>query len=175
MVTISIAGCGVKGGGRIINGTVAAQNEFPWICSVNYSDNTVSNKLSWVVPSSVVELSWGWAWIWFSLMIEVFEVFNWSIWSSILLLSWLGGWFGGWVAVIAGNKANLSLSLSWVEAELGLSLISLLFWTGGWVGGWVGGWLAGWLDLSENKANLSLSWSWVELSWVEAELGKKRI
>ena len=97
-------------------------------------ENKSPNKLSWVVPSSVVwvevELSWYWVelklcWSWNWVEIELDKYSNSSIgsnWSlqlkscSILLLSRLGGW----VAVLSGNKASkLKLKLSWVEAELG--------------------------------------------------------
>ena len=155
------------------------------------------------MPSSVVwvevELSWdwvefrlSWSWNWvetelgkyLNFLIKVFKVFNWSFWSSLLLLSLLGGWFGGWVAGIAGNKANLSLSLSWVELRLslaiymGIVLSSLLWieshfttildgWVGGRVAGWVGGWVAGWICL---RIKLTSAWVEVELSWVELRL-----
>jgi hypothetical protein len=38
---VLISDCGTKGSGRIINGTEATENEFPWMCSVNYNDNSV--------------------------------------------------------------------------------------------------------------------------------------
>ena len=89
-----------------------------------FHQNKILTSLSWVVPSSVVwvevglgwveaelelKLSWDWAWQVFELFnwsiwslqlkylktsIEVFEVFNWSIWSLVpfyFFHSWVGG------------------------------------------------------------------------------------
>ena len=82
-------------------------------------------SFSWVVLSSVVwvkvELSWGWAGVeiemrlglasiwplqlrYLKSSIEVFEVFNWSIWSLVPLY-YFPDWVVGWVAVLSENKA----------------------------------------------------------------------
>ena len=42
---------------------------------------------------------------------------------------------------------------------------------GGWVAGWSGGWEAG---ETEIKTNVALECVEIELSWVEAEIGKKK-
>ena len=41
ILNFCISDCGLKGSGRIVNGTEAGENEFPWMCSVNYNDNSV--------------------------------------------------------------------------------------------------------------------------------------
>ena len=44
ILVLCISACGLKGSGRIVNGTEAGENEFPWMCSVNYNDNSVSDQ-----------------------------------------------------------------------------------------------------------------------------------
>ena len=99
--------------------------------------------MSWVVPSSVVwvevelhwvELSWGWVGVEIELRLslEVFELFNWSIWSLQLKylkyfvpFCYFPGWAGGWVAVLSKNKAisasKLKFKISWVELRLSMA------------------------------------------------------
>ena len=106
-------------------------------------NNYIQDELSSAKLSSLswgwveLRLSWSWNWVetelgkYLNSSIEVFKVFNWSIWSLVpfyyfpggWVAGWLGGWVAGWVAGIAGNKAisasKLKLKLSWVELSWG--------------------------------------------------------
>ena len=79
-------------------------------------------KLSCVVPSSVVEVELRYIWIWVETAlsnswIEVFKVFNWNIWGLVPFYYFPSGWLGGCVIF---KERYLSLKVE-VGVELSLT------------------------------------------------------
>ena len=109
------------------NNSAIVGNEQVILADLLFHQNKILTSLSWVVPSSVVwvevglgwveaelelKLSWDCAW-------QVFELFNWSIWSFVPFYYFSVKWVGGWLCYLKISlKVEVEVKLSWVEAEV---------------------------------------------------------
>ena len=150
-----------------------------YVCRVNYNNenynkknnniknNNNNNKMSWVVPSSVVwvevELSWDWVELWLSWSwnrgeTELGKYLNCLIEEFEVLFHFTTFPVGGWVD---GFEIRLKLTLK-------SHFTTILY---GWPGGLVGGWICLRIKLYSAWVKVELSWGW---AWQKNMFPSKR-